>query len=80
MSCINKVWGVSPCGAVKSALRLPPRFWHCLCLAILFICLKSCPIQPVRRWGDKKGSADTLVLPHGSGAISEACVFVVRIT
>ena len=30
--------------------------------------------------GDKKGSANTLVLPHGSGAISEACVFVVRIT
>ena len=36
---INKVWGVTPCGAVKSALRLPPSFWHCLCLAILFICL-----------------------------------------
>ena len=33
----------------------------------------------MRRWGDKKGSANTLVLPHGSGAISEACVFVVRI-
>ena len=40
----------------------------------------SCPIQPVRRWGDKKGSANTLVLPHGSGAISEACVFAVCIT
>ena len=37
--CINKVWGVTPCGAVKSALRLPPSFWHCLSLAILFICL-----------------------------------------
>ena len=37
-------------------------------------------IQPVRRWGDKKGSAHTLVLPHGSGVISEACIFVVRIT
>ena len=34
----------------------------------------------MRRWGDKKGSANTLVLPHGSGAISEACVFAVRIT
>ena len=37
-------------------------------------------IQPVRRWGDKKGSANTLVLPHGSGAISGACVFAVHIT
>ena len=34
----------------------------------------------VRRLGDKKGSSNTLVLPHGSGAISEACVFVVCIT
>ena len=77
---INKVWGVSPCGAVKSALRLPPSFWHCLCLAILFICLNLVRSRPVRRWGDEKGSANTLVLPHGSGAISEACVFAVRIT
>ena len=34
----------------------------------------------LRSWGDKKGSANTLVLPHGNGAISEACGFVVRIT
>ena len=33
----------------------------------------------MRRWGDKKGSAKILVLPHGSGAISKACYFV-RIT
>ena len=38
--CISKVWGITPsnCGAVKSVLRLPPSFWHCLCLATLFIC------------------------------------------
>ena len=77
---INKVWGVTPFGAVKSALRLPPSFWHCLCLAILFICLNLVRSSPCGRWGDKKGSANTLVLPHGSGAISEACVFAVRIT
>ena len=45
---INKVWGVTPCGAVKSALRLPPSFWHCLCLAILFICLNLVRAWP---WG-----------------------------
>ena len=44
--CINKVWGVTPCGAVKSALRLPPSFWHCLCLAILFICLNLVRSSP----------------------------------
>ena len=71
--CINKVWGVTPCGAVKSALWLSPSFWHCLCLAILFICLNLVRSSP-------KGSANTLVLPHGSGTISDACVFVVRIT
>ena len=43
---INKVWGVTPCGAVKSALRLPPSFWHCLCLAILFICLNLVRSSP----------------------------------
>ena len=26
MLSINKVWGVTPYGAVKSALRLPPSF------------------------------------------------------
>ena len=30
----------------------------------------------MRHWGVEKGSANTLVLPHGSGTISEACVFV----
>ena len=53
--CTNTVWAVTPCGAVKSALRLHPS-------------------------KDKKGTANTLALPHGSGAISEACFFVVRIT
>ena len=33
------VWWDTPCGAVKSTLRLPPSFRHCLCLAILFLCL-----------------------------------------
>ena len=67
MLSVYKVWGVTPCGAVKSAFR------HCLCLTILFICLNLVRSSP-------KGSANTLVLPHGSGVISEACVFVVRIT
>ena len=67
MLSIYKVWGVTP------ALRLPPSFWHCLCLSILFICLNLVRSRP-------KGSANTLVLPHGSGAISEACVFVVHLT
>ena len=65
----------SPCICVATSPKL---------LALLMSChlihLPYCPIQPVRRWGDKKGSANTLVLPHGSGAISEACVFAVRIT
>ena len=43
---IKKVWGVTACGAVKSALRLPPSFWHCLCLAILFICLNLVRSSP----------------------------------
>ena len=46
VSCINKVWGVTPCGVVKSALRLPPSFWRCLCLAILFICLNLVRSSP----------------------------------
>ena len=32
--------------AVKSALRLPPSFWHCLCLAILFICINLVRSSP----------------------------------
>ena len=36
-------WCVTPCSALKSALRLPPRFWYCLCLGILFMCQYSCP-------------------------------------
>ena len=40
----------------------------------LFLCLRL--IQPVRRWGDKKGSAKTLLLPQGSGAISKASVIL----
>ena len=42
-------------------------------LEILFICLNLV-------WSSPCGSANTLVLPHGCGAISEACVFAVRIT
>ena len=77
MLCIYKVWEVTPCGGRKSTLRLPPSFWHCLCLSILLICLNLVPSSPARRWGDiKKGSANTLVLPHGSGTINEAGVFV----
>jgi len=63
--CINKVWGVTPCGAVKSALRLPPSiwrclclgmysFWHCLCLAILFICLNLARSSPCGTEGIRK--------------------------
>ena len=44
--CINKAWGVTPCGAVTSALRLPPSCWHCLYLAILFICLNLARSSP----------------------------------
>ena len=62
---IYKVWGVTPCGAVTCALRLPSSFWHCLCLAILFICLNLVRSSP-------KDSANTLVLTHGSGTISES--------
>ena len=71
-----KVCWVSSCNAVKCTLGLPANFRHCLCLAIFFLCLKSCLIQPVQCWGDKKGSANTLVLSHGSGVISEACVIL----
>ena len=34
----------------------------------------SCSIQPVQCWGDKKGSANTLVHYHVSGGISEASI------
>ena len=55
-----KFGGVTPCGAVESAWPLPTSFWHCLYLAILFICLNLVRSSP-------KGSVNTLVLPHGSG-------------
>ena len=59
--------------AVKSALRLPPSFWHCLIVSCHLIPLPySCPIQPMQSWGDKKDSANTLVLPHTRGTISES--------
>ena len=74
---INKVWGVTPCDAVKSALRLPPSFWHCLCPAILFICLN---LVRSSSFGAGEIRKALPILPHGSGAISEACVFAVRIT
>ena len=44
--CINKFWGVTPCGAIKSVLGLPPSNWRCLCLAILFICLNLARSSP----------------------------------
>ena len=57
----------------KSALRLPPSFWHCLIVSCHLIPLPySCPIQPMQSWGDKKDSANTLVLPHTRGTISES--------
>ena len=46
--CIYNIWGVTPCGALKSTLRIPPGFWHFLCLAILFICLNLVWSSP---WG-----------------------------
>ena len=48
MSCINKNWGVTPCGAVESALRLSPSFWHYLRLAMicLLALLVSCHDVP----------------------------------
>ena len=48
MSCINKNWGVTPCGAVESALRLSPSFWHYLRLAMicLLASLVSCHDVP----------------------------------
>ena len=54
-------------------LQLPLRCWHCLCLAILFLCLhlvwsSACSAREIR----KAWSAKTIVLPHDSGAISEA--------
>ena len=44
--CINKVWCVTPRGAIKSALRLPPSFSYCFCLAILFLCLNLVRSSP----------------------------------
>ena len=43
---IYEFWWVTPCGAVKSALRLPPSFWYCFCLAILFVCLNLVRSSP----------------------------------
>ena len=76
--CINKVWRVTPYSAVcfATAPKLSALLVSCHLTNLSYIC----PIQHVRRWGDKKGSANTLALPHGSGAIREACVFVVGIT
>ena len=38
------------------------------------------PLSCVQCWGGKESSSYSLVLPHGSGAISKVCVFVVRMT
>ena len=72
--CISYICGSYVCVATS------PKLLASLVSSHLIHLPESCPIQPVRRLGDKKGSANALVLPHGSGAISEACVFVVRIT
>ena len=69
-----KVWQVTPCGAIKSALRLPPSFWNCLCLAILFLCLNLVPSSPYSAGEIRKALLILIVQPHGSGVISEACV------
>ena len=44
LGCLGDAFHASV--AVKSALRLPPSFWHCLCLAILFICLNLVRSSP----------------------------------
>ena len=71
------VWGVTPCGAVKSALRLPLSFWHCLCLAILFIYLNLARSSPYSA-GDIRKALPMLLSYPTVGAIYEAHVFVVR--
>ena len=65
-------------------LSLDCDFAQCLSMLFLLALLvschlihlpKSCPIWPMWCWGDKKGSANALVLPHGSEVISEALCF-----
>ena len=55
-----------------------PTFWHCLCLIILFLCLHLVRSSPCSAalGRKKKGSANTLVLPHGSRAISEVLCYL----
>ena len=78
MLCINKVGGLLLVVQLSLHCNFPQAF-GIACVLPSYSFALICPIQPVRHWGDEKGSANTLVLPHGSGAISEACVFVVRI-
>ena len=80
MLCINKVWCVTPRGAIKSALRLSPSFSYCFCLAILFVCLNLVRSSPCGAGEIRRALPILLSYPTVSGAISEACVFVVRIT
>ena len=71
-----KVWRVTPCGAVKSALRFPPSFWHYLCLAFLLLCLNR--VRTSSYGAREVGKALPIFLSYttGSGAISEACVIL----
>ena len=68
--------------AVQLRLRrdFPQAFGSaCILPSYSFALILSDPAR-AGRWGDKKGSANTLALPYGIGAVSEACVFAVRIT
>ena len=79
MLCINKDGGSLLVVRLSLRCDFPQAFGiSCVLPSYSFALVLSNPA--VRRWGDKKGSASTLVLCHGSGAISGACVFAVRIS
>ena len=78
LGCLGDAFQASV--AVKSALRLPPSFWNCLCLAILLICLNLVRSSPCGTGEIRKALPILLSYPKVQGAISEACVFSVRIT
>ena len=73
--CINKVGGLLLVVRLSLRCDFPQAFGvACVLPSYSFALILSDPA--VRRWGDKKGSANTLVLPHGSGAISVRLVFL----
>ena len=79
MLCINEVWG----SLLVVRLSLRCDFSQAFGIASVlpsysFALILSDPAREAL--GDKKRSANILVLPHSSRAISEACVFVVHIT